>query len=276
MFWNVNGRGNEFCSTLYSLAQNVDILLLTESKIEDSEIKKNIGLEKVPYKSGFYETELTPRLYTKIPLTKIEHYSSAPSKRMVFYNLQTVEYGEIIIAGIHFPSKATYHGQTQLSLATTYSNWLYEIENQRKHTQTVLFGDFNMNPFEAGMIEPQAFNATLLYDVAKQGQRTFHFQKFYYFYNPMWNWLGDREYKSGTPKLPGSFYYKTTDDVTQIYWNVFDKVIIRPSIIDAIDYATIKIHEVIPVSTLIRQDFNKRPDNFTDHLPLTFNLKISI
>lgn len=194
---------------------------------------------------------------------------------MVFYLMETKEYGDIILAGIHFPSKATYNGQTQLSFANNYAKWVAEVELQRKHKRTILFGDFNMNPFEQGMIEPQAFNATISFEIAKSGPRTSHYDQFHYFYNPMWNWLGDRAFHTGEPKLPGSLYHKTTADVTQIYWNVYDKVIVRPTIIDSIDYATLKIHEAIPLSMLIDKDFDEIPDNFTDHQPFSFSLKIT-
>ena len=274
-FWNINHRGNAFIQKLASIANGSDIMLLAESKIDDIEIKKQLGLDRVAFKSDFDETELTPKLYSNLGNNVLEHYSTAPSKRLCFFTLQTKEYNEIILGGLHFPSKATYKGETQLSYASHYARWINDVEKQRANKKTIIFGDFNMNPFEQGMIEPQTFNATLSYDIAKSGQRTSHFEKFDYFYNPMWNWLGDREHHSGKIKIPGSFYFKTTSDVTQIYWNVFDKVILRPSIIDIIDYTSLKIIEAIPLNDLINQDCENKEDNFTDHLPLLFNLNIS-
>ena len=91
----------------------------------------------------------------------------------------------------------------------------------------------------------------------------------------MWNWLGDREHNSGNHKIPGSFYYKTTSDVSQIFWNIFDKVIIRPEIIDVIDYSSLKLIEAITRDELITQDCENKEDYFTDHLPLSFNLNIN-
>ncbi len=275
LFWNINGRGNNFINKLMSISEDVDILLLAESRIDDSLIKEKIKLDKVSFKSEFDEIELTPKLYSNISSSALQHYSNSPSKRLCFFTLQTKEFSEIILAGLHFPSKATYRGETQLSFASNYSKWIREIEAQRKHKRTLVFGDFNMNPFEEGMIQPQAFNATLSAEVAKSGQRTSHFEKFDYFYNPMWNWLGDREYHSGRNKLPGSFYYRTTSDVTQIYWNVFDKVVVRPQLIDAVDYSSLKIIEALSTAELISQDCENRADNFTDHLPLMFILNVS-
>lgn len=275
MFWNINGRGNSFVNKLLSVSEDVDILLLAESRIDDSIIKEKIKLNRVLFKSEFDEINLTPKLYSNISPGILEHYSNAPSKRLCFFTLQTKEFGEIILAGLHFPSKATYNGETQLSFASNYSKWIKEIEEQRNHKRTLVFGDFNMNPFEEGMIQPQAFNATLSAEVAKSGQRTSHYEKFDYFYNPMWNWLGDREYHSGRNKLAGSFYYKTTSDATQIYWNVFDKVIVRPQLIDAIDYSSLKIIEALPMVEFILQGSKNKADNLVDHLPLLFTLNVS-
>ncbi|MFW5872244.1 MAG: endonuclease/exonuclease/phosphatase family protein [bacterium] len=274
-FWNINGRGNSFIDKLVTQTNGCDIMLLAESKIDDNQIETKLGLKRVPSKSDFDETRLTPKLYSKIDSSILQHYSTAPSKRLCFYILKTNEYDEIIIGALHFPSKSTYNGETQLSFASNYAKWIREIEQLKNNNKTIVFGDFNMNPFEQGMIEPQAFNATLSSDIAKSGKRTSHFDKFDYFYNPMWNWLGDRVFLSGVDKLPGSYYFKTTSDVNQIYWNVFDKVIVRPELIDIIDYSTLKIIEAIPRAELINQDFENIEDSFTDHLPLVFNLKIT-
>lgn len=151
LFWNINRRGNSFIDKLLSVSDNVDILLLAESKIDDSLIEEQLHLGRVPFKSKYDEAELTPKLYSNISPSILEHYSNAPSKRLCFFTLQTKEFREILLAGLHFPSKATYNGETQLSFASNYSKWIREIEEQRKHKRTLVFGDFNMNPFEEGI-----------------------------------------------------------------------------------------------------------------------------
>jgi hypothetical protein len=270
LFWNINRESNfssiQLCTDIF----DADILILAESFIPDNIILQETGLKKIESKLknqltnlAMNENNLTPKLYARI---NIEHYNIAVSGRLSFYLLDTIEYGEIILASIHFPSKLFYDGASQSHIASLYSKWIKEIEAQRKHSKTILIGDFNMNPFEQGMIEPNAFNATLSYLIAKSGKRRFHFDDYEYFYNPMWNWLGDREHSTGNYKLPGSYYYKSTSDVSQIYWNVFDKVIVRPSIIDVIDYSSLKIIDVIP---------NEKLKTNIDHLPIRFQLIIS-
>ncbi len=274
-YWNINKNNDSFINVLKSKSKGCDILLLVESFIDDDLIHKKLGLKRIQSKSDFDENQFTPKLYSRINCN-LEHYSTNESKRFCLYLLQTNEYGEILIGTIHFPSKLEYDNQTQYELAQKYVNWLNDIEMQRGHKRTLVFGDFNMNPFELGMIKPTSFNATLSYDVAKKDEkRTFHFSKYEYFYNPMWNWLGDRRHNTGSKKIPGTYFYKTTSDIHQIYWNVFDKVIVRPNIIDIIDYSSLKVIEAIPESMLISGKSTKKNVKFTDHLPIVFNLEIT-
>lgn len=267
LFWNINGL-RDF-SVIHPLIDfdNVDILLLAESNIQDDILLLKTGLARVKPKIEMEGMALTPKVYSRI---NVEHYNTSASGRLSFFLLDTNEMDEIILAGIHFPSKASYNEETQTDLANTYANWIRDIESQRKHSKTIVVGDFNMNPFEKGMIGPHAFNATLSYDIAQKGKRRFHYEDFEYFYNPMWNYLGDRNHHTGKPKLAGSYFYQSTTDKSQIYWNVFDKVIVRPSVIDIVDYTTIEILEVIPRMEL--QSERKE----VDHLPLGFNLKLSV
>jgi exonuclease III len=271
MFWNINKLGDYFCNQLQGLTheRKIDILLLAESTIADDVILDQTGLTRVPLKSNTDEGLFTPKMYSRLKSKQIEHRETAVSKRMIFYSLNTKEYGEILLTGLHFPSKVYYDSQTQDTIAAIYSNWIKNTEDSVMHKRTILFGDFNMNPFESGMIKPDSFNATLSYDIARSERtRNFHYKEYDYFYNPMWSYLGDRSLLTGNLKLPGSYYYKSTTDVTQTYWNIFDKVIIRPDIIDCIDYSSIEIHEFIPQDKFIK--VQTRPD----HHPLFFNLNI--
>jgi hypothetical protein len=43
LFWNINGRGNSLINKLLSVSEDVDILLLAESRIDDSVIKEKIN-----------------------------------------------------------------------------------------------------------------------------------------------------------------------------------------------------------------------------------------
>jgi hypothetical protein len=86
----------------------------------------------------------------------------------------------------------------------------------------------------------------------------------------MWAFMGD--HSNGLPKLPGSYHYQTTTDAATTYWNVFDKVIVRPELIEKLDLASIKIEKSLDKHTFVDQKLKINKTVYSDHLPLTFNL----
>ncbi|GHB49098.1 endonuclease/exonuclease/phosphatase family protein [Mongoliitalea lutea] len=279
LHWNINrkaGFENEVAKLVNMDDIKADILLLVEAEnVDDNEINKLTGLTRLKVED-WKETELTPRFYSKLPLDVFQLFEIHDSSRYVFARLNIAEEKEIIICGLHIPSKLTVNEKTQYSDARQIALFISDMKTRSNvgHNRFLVFGDFNMNPFEPGMIEPDGFNAVLSTTEALNEQRTEFYKKFDYFYNPMWSYLGDRNYLTGDLKLAGSYYFRKTRDVTLTFWNVFDKVIIRPSIIDIFDFSSIKIIDDNGIEKLVTTDFQLRDDSFSDHLPLTFKLFI--
>lgn len=279
LYWNINQKAN-FENEIATLADsqdiNPDILLLVEaSKVDDNKIEKLTGLKRLKIIDES-ETELTPRFYSKLPINQFQILEVHSTYRIVFTRLLKNESEEIIIGGVHLPSKLETTEDTQYKDARQIALDLKDMKVREdiNHNRFLLFGDFNMNPFEKGMIEPDAFNAVLSTNEALNDERTNWYKKFDYFYNPMWSFLGDRNFITGEPKLPGSYYFRKTRDVTLTYWNIFDKVIMRPSIINQFDFSTLKIIEHNGIEKYINANFRIKDEAYSDHLPITFKLKI--
>jgi len=83
---------------------------------------------------------------------------------------------------------------------------ILEAERRVGHARTVLIGDLNMNPFEAGMIAADGLNAVMDKRIAAKGFRKVSGKRMQFFYNPMWSRLGD---ESIGPS--GTFYYRSSD-----------------------------------------------------------------
>jgi len=271
LFWNINNKDDSFISEIAKLTSDVDILLLAEnSNIDDTIIEQHLGLKKVTYINPKKdEGKLTPKFYSKFQLNEFEHIYTISSKRAVLTSLKLNNIDEIIIGGIHLPSKLETTISEQTMIARNCVREIEEIETIRKHSRTIIFGDFNINPFEPGMIEPDAFNATLSSQIAKKISREFQFRKHKYFYNPMWSFLGDRDYKTGDYKIPGSYYFKK-----DYSWNMYDKVIMRPEMIDIFDFSSLKIIEDLGNEKLVDNDFFIKSDSYSDHLPLKFKINL--
>ena len=104
--------------------------------------------------------------------------------------------------------------------------------------------------------------------VRKSGNRNYKF-----FYNPMWNKLGDNENISGT------YYYKKAEkDGGLFFWNILDGVLLRPSMMETIELDTLKIISEFNGNNLVREDKEKKQsfilEKYSDHLPVTFTLNL--
>ena len=284
MFWNIDrapdAKRLNFEQTICEVVnkEKVEILLLAEAmNVDDTIIENNSALKRIKPFLPSDQIDLTPRFYSTNNGFKLEHYHTVQNtKRLVFCFLEMPKRPLLVLAGIHFPSKLEYDGQTQADIANSYINWINKAEGGTK--RTILFGDFNMNPFEIGMIGPKTFNATLSKVLAKTGPRTFQRpDRFDYFYNPMWTFMGDIDEASRKHKLPGSYYLYSTGDSSITYWNVFDKVLLRPDVIDDIDIDSIKYlmksgkHEFVTVAK--NEKYKIERSKYSDHVPLVFNIK---
>jgi hypothetical protein len=279
LFWNI--RQNP--ANLPLIKQMVDdfqihILLLAEcGSINPSAIEKETNLVKMICKYSADENKYSPQFYSSPRNVDLEHISTDSSlKRLVlcslkFDNLQS----EIIIGGIHFPSKMGRKDSSQESTVAYYSNFVKDIEKEQKNKKTILFGDFNMNPFESGMIKPEYFNATLSEIIARKSTQNTSFGGNDYFYNPMWSFLGDKCFDKDGIKKPFATYYfdNRTQDSAIIFYNITDGVIMRAGIIDIFDFNSLAIIDKIHDISLVNANFipNKL---YSDHLPIKFSLKI--
>ncbi len=70
------------------------------------------------------------------------------------------------------------------------------------HERTLIVGDFNLNPFDDGMIFPSGFGAMMTKGLVRK-TREAHDRYSGRFYNPIWARLG-REVE-GAP--PGTYYW---------------------------------------------------------------------
>ncbi|MBL7823682.1 MAG: hypothetical protein JNK69_09755 [Saprospiraceae bacterium] len=275
LFWNINRKASPFENVINDITKDIDILVLAEAEnINDTSLCALTGFHAIKSSNIHDHSNLTPKVYAKPNGFSITHLNTAVSKRMVLNLLKVNGHEEIIFSGIHFPSKLEYSSSTQESIANSYAGWINEVENLFGLKRTILVGDFNMNPFEGGMIKPKTFNATLSKNIAETDLvRRFHFEDFDYFYNPMWNFMGDVDYNSGMNRLPGSYYFRTTTDDEAIYWNVIDKVIARPEVIKHLNLSSIEFPMSINGHVFMDVNYDFDSINYSDHLPLKFELK---
>ncbi len=84
IFWNIQRKPNSFINDLASVAKDVDILLLAESNIDDSEIEKTLNIKRVkPTLGKLDEGKFTPKLYSRLGKS-LQHFTTHLDKRLIF------------------------------------------------------------------------------------------------------------------------------------------------------------------------------------------------
>ena len=191
------------------------------------------------------------------------------AERYLIFEVALPARDRFLLMVLHGPSKSV--GWTPTSLAMEISHYagaLRHAEAELKLSRSVIVGDFNMNPFEPGMVGAGAFNAVMDARQARKGKCVVQRREYRYLYNPMWNLLGDR-----TPGPPASLFYNgNTHD--ELLWHMVDQVIVSPEMIDYLDVASLRILDSIGGIVLTTPQGRPRSAKFSDHLPIYFELTV--
>jgi len=168
---------------------------------------------------------------------------------------------ELLIAAAHLPSKQDYSDESQVFEAVHFARQIEDAEKHCGHQRTVVIGDLNMNPFEAGMVAASGgLHAVGSRRVAERERRTVHARPYQFFYNPMWAHFGDRGETAGT------YYYESGEPLCY-FWNMFDQVLLRPALLDGFTHEQVRIVTRVGKSSLVRDGCPDK-EMWSDHLPV--------
>ena len=268
LFWNTYKKDNS--EIIRNIAQNydIDILIFVEfSQPIDKTLHFLNGNNNRNYK-----------YLQKIGCEKIEIFSRFPERffkiisetdNLTIRHFQFPNKIDIIIAITHFYSKLFMKPNDQVFLCTDTIQQITEAEKMIGHSRTIFVGDLNMNPFEDGVISSRGFHGTMCRSLAEEKFRISSNKRCEYFYNPMWNFLGDRG-----PFPPGTYFYRDGSP-TNLFWNMFDQVLIRPDLLRYFnnDDIGIVVSDGNGFSLLDSKGYPNKKE-ISDHLPIYFRLSI--
>jgi len=168
---------------------------------------------------------------------------------------------------VHLSSKLYYEGSDQDAMVPEIKKFIDTIETTNNSSNTIVLGDFNMDPFQNGMIQATGFHSTFDKRTARQGKRTIQGKEYKYFYNPMWSFYGEL----GKGDVHGSYYNAISKPICY-FWNIFDQILLRPELLEFFDEDSLKILTSIDGTDLLNK--HSRVNNeISDHLPVEFELK---
>jgi hypothetical protein len=173
---------------------------------------------------------------------------------------------EVLLAAVHLPSKLYWSSESQAFECTELAQRIAAEEDRAGHQRTVLVGDFNMNPFESGIVAAGGLNSVMSRRIAARAVRTVQGREYRFFYNPMWSRFGD-----ATGDTAGSYFYDSAEHVSY-FWNLFDQVLVRPELAKSFDTNQVRILTSAGARSLVRPNGRPNDADYSDHLPIIFEL----
>lgn len=184
------------------------------------------------------------------------------------------------LIGVHLYSAVENDRSTQAIDNRPFRGNVVQYETLTKNECTIIVGDFNYNAFDETSLDPEYFNSLgdkALVSLLKT-RRTREFNAKYY-YNPMWNLMGDYDYLKNQSKPQGTYYW----EINRFYkfpWNMLDWVVLSSDIMDTLDIKSLEIVTEINGNNLLQsQPYANSVSLFatghSDHLPIKLTLNIN-
>ena len=242
LFWNINKK--DLTNEISEIANQhkIDIIILCEYNLDDSYTTAQINQGESIYKISncFGCTKI--KIFTSLSLSKISIISE--SDRWTIRKIQHNLFRPFLLVAAHLPSKNYFSDNDQTLEAINFRDSIDKAKMESGIDRVVIIGDLNMNPFEDGLLSTKALHATPDRNIALRVKRKVQGKEYEYFYNPMWNFLGDE---------------------------IFDQLLISPNMIKYISNKKIQILTKAKTFSLLKNgQINKT--KYSDHLPLIFNI----
>ena len=257
LFWNTHNNNdiNEVLSEII-IENDISIVLLAEYTADGEELlnkltMKNIDMEKY--------VSCSPRIKMFGKIENIQNRKDTDNAVIRIIN------DKDILCCVHLNSKIySGHDEYRGILIEQIINDIQKLENELNTENTIIVGDFNSNPYDSNLINARYFHGLPVYEETKRKLRRIAGKDFLMFYNPMWNLLGDFQEPYGT-------YYHSGNDAVNTYWNMYDQVIIRPSLRNRFKEESLMIIKETKTKFLL--DNKGHPDKkISDHLPIIFEI----
>lgn len=265
-FWNINK--NEKAVTFvgqFAKENEIDFLILFECETNPADIllELNSSSNSYYYYPSFSSDFVT--IFTRFSASLLRDV-------MDDFRISAKEYLSPVGLNVnfiflHYPSKLFFEEADQDAYSSEIRRFIEETEEKTKNDRTIILGDFNMNPFQKAMIQSTGLHSTFDKKIAMKGERVIKNKNYQFLYNPMWSFFGEK----GKGSVNGTYYYSSATP-TCYFWNIFDQVLLRPSLLDSVfDEDSLNIVNSIKDTSLLN-NIGSIDKKISDHLPIEFEL----
>ena len=269
LFWNLNRRELHGFVARLARQEKADVVILAECPTSPAQLLEELNADSPDYADARHYQYAPGNCGHLLFFTRFESNLLTPlfeSHRVSIRRLTLPRCQSILVAAAHLPAKMNFSEESLLVESVHLAQAIDEVEIAEGHQRTILLGDMNMNPFEAGMVIAGGLHAVMSRRVAARMTRLVQKQRYKFFYNPMWNHFGDHGEAGGT------FYFEGAEHLCY-YWNLFDQVLLRPALLKGFAPENVRIPTSIRGFSLLQEDGQPDKETMSDHLPVTLELK---
>ncbi|QVL31157.1 hypothetical protein KIH39_20250 [Telmatocola sphagniphila] len=271
LFWNLKGndlrtwssRKNTLIQHLDTLADHhgIDYLLLAEPGFTISDLSQSLNRNFEILPSNNHRFQILRRSSSP----KIQKLFDSLDNRLSIWKLH---FGakSFLLALVHLKDQGNHQIHSLNHATGKIRHELKRQEDLSKLFRTVVVGDFNLNPYDDGLLAANSFHGMMTAELASVGTRVISGESHRLFYNPMWSFFGDRN-----PGPPGTYFHSTTDEINAC-WHMFDQVLVSTEMVDELQ--EVRILDSDGRQTLTTKRGRPRSDTVSDHLPILFCLKL--
>jgi len=277
-FWNVDSfwkrekdqRDIPRLAADFAIERSLDILFLIECSIPVASLMAAFNGEPSYYPISCGErfkvfARFNPNFMRRLELP-------LPSDRFDIWHLELPLQEYVLLSVVHgLDQRNNSPGKQELFLQQVVAALSY-FEHTLGHNRSIVLGDFNANPFESPIASTSGMHAVISQKIAQSAPRRLLDKTYGYFYNPMWNLLGDAR-RNIVPTVPGTYYYRGSDP-HELYWHMLDQVLIRSSLLNRFDFAALDIVTTVRGTQLISANGIPNYERFSDHLPVLFGVDL--
>lgn len=265
LFWNINKKNLIQEVKLLADEYQFDMIILLECDESYGHLLSVLNQDTTQYHIAPSFTESRFKVLIKFDRQYFIPLHDNP--RWSIKEITLASQDPILFALLHVQSKINYIEEEQREEIRYLKQEIENREQELGYKRTIIVGDFNMNPFESGLVLCNYLNTTMDSKIALREKRTVSGREYHYFYNPMWGFFGDL----GKGSVSGTHYYNGKH--LNYAWNIYDQVLIRPSLIEYFDFDFLDIITNSSQSSYINNK-GLLDKKYSDHLPIKFSLNL--
>jgi endonuclease/exonuclease/phosphatase family metal-dependent hydrolase len=264
LFWNTHRTATVDNLSALADEHRVDILVLAECHHSPADIARRLSASRsMRY---FVPVNLSERLQFVVALSPDRFSSIHDSDGVAIRRVRPPIGPDVLLVALHLPSKLHMSADDHAQLSPRIARIIDDAEDKAGHTRTIVLGDFNMDPFETGVVSSEGFHAVMARSIAARRTRTVRGTSRRLFYNPMWSLLGDNSPPAGT-------YFYPTSKFIAYFWHMYDQVLLRPELAAHLLPGAVLIADTIAGAPLLTST-GAIATRFSDHLPILATIRM--